>query len=517
MVEFRAAAMGRSTTYRLKYDYTGAPGRLAWELLSGDLERELDGCYLLSASPDAPGFDRHRLRAGGRPDRADPRLRQAPGRGPHHQDGAVRAEGPRRGRGARPGAATTCPTRSAARCASSSSPAKAASARPRWPPRRPSRSADAGRRTLIISTDPAHSLADSFGVDLGSSPTRIAKRLKGQQLDAQSRMEESWDEIQRWLVDVFNWAGVDAIEAEELAVVPGLDEVFALGDIKTYAESGDWDTLVVDCAPTAETIRLLSLPDILSWYMERVFPAGRRVNRMLGPVLSRVTNLPVAGDEVFGATRRFYDRLDGVKEVLSDRERTSVRLVVNPERMVIAEARRTYTYLSLFGYRVDAVIANRLLPDEVTDPWFAQWRAAQAKHMDTIDRGLLPVADPEGASRRRRDRRRRSAAALRRGGLLRRRSARGAARPRPDGDRRRRRREGARARAAVRRPRRRRRRSAGRRAARQRRSLPSRHHAAGLVASPRRDRGQAPQGEAPHYLWRPRTSDQPDHAVGTTR
>jgi arsenite/tail-anchored protein-transporting ATPase len=252
-------------------------------------------------------------------------------------------------------------------------------------------SADAGRRTLIISTDPAHSLADSFGVDLGSSPTRIAKRLKGQQLDAQSRMEESWEEIQRWLVDVFNWAGVDAIEAEELAVVPGLDEVFALGDIKTYAESGDWDTLVVDCAPTAETIRLLSLPDILSWYMERVFPAGRRVNRMLGPVLSRMTNLPVAGDEVFSATRRFYDRLDGVKEVLSDRERTSVRLVVNPERMVIAEARRTYTYLSLFGYRVDAVVANRLLPDEVTDPWFAQWRTAQAKHMDTIDRAFSPL------------------------------------------------------------------------------------------------------------------------------
>jgi arsenite-transporting ATPase len=204
-------------------------------------------------------------------------------------------------------------------------------------------------------------------------------------------MEESWDEIQRWLVDVFNWAGVDAIEAEELAVVPGLDEVFALGDIKTYAESGEWDTLVVDCAPTAETIRLLSLPDILSWYMERVFPAGRRVNRLLGPVLSRMTDLPVAGDEVFGATRRFYDRLDGVKEVLSDRTRTSVRLVVNPERMVIAEARRTYTYLSLFGYRVDAVVANRLLPDEVTDPWFEQWRAAQAKHMKVIDEAFSPL------------------------------------------------------------------------------------------------------------------------------
>jgi arsenite/tail-anchored protein-transporting ATPase len=252
-------------------------------------------------------------------------------------------------------------------------------------------SADAGQRTLVLSTDPAHSLADSFGVELGDTPTSVSRRLHGLQLDAQARMEESWDDIQRWLVDVFNWAGVDAIEAEELAVVPGLDEVFALGDIKMFAESGDWDTLVVDCAPTAETIRLLSLPDILSWYMERVFPTGRRLNRMISPVLSRVTNIPVAGDEVFGAGRRFYDRLDGVKEILADRRRTSIRLVVNPERMVIAEARRTYTYLSLFGYRVDAVVANRLLPDEVTDPWFDRWRAAQAEHLATIIEAFAPL------------------------------------------------------------------------------------------------------------------------------
>jgi arsenite-transporting ATPase len=252
-------------------------------------------------------------------------------------------------------------------------------------------SAEAGHRTLVLSTDPAHSLADSFDVELGGEPTRIAKRLHGQQLDAQARMEDSWSEIQGWLVDVFNWAGVDAIEAEELAVVPGLDEIFALGDIKTFAASGDWETLVVDCAPTAETIRLLSLPDILSWYMERIFPAGRRANRVIAPVLARVTNLPVAGDEVFGATRRFYDRLEGVKELLSDRATSSVRLVVNPERMVIAEARRTYTYLSLFGYHVDAVVANRLLPDEVTDPWFERWRVAQHRHLQTIREAFSPL------------------------------------------------------------------------------------------------------------------------------
>ncbi|OWY62862.1 hypothetical protein B7486_56165, partial [cyanobacterium TDX16] len=149
--------------------------------------------------------------------------------------------------------------------------------------------------------------------------------------------------------------------------------------------------VVVDCAPTAETIRLLSLPEILSWYMERLFPVTRRLNRMVGPVLSRVSSLPIAGDDVFTATRRFYDRLDGVREVLTDPEVTSVRLVVNPERMVIAEARRTHTYLSLFGYRVDAVVANRLLPDEVDDPWFDRWKQLQAEHLTTIDEGFAPL------------------------------------------------------------------------------------------------------------------------------
>jgi len=258
--------------------------------------------------------------------------------------------------------------------------------------------ADRGARTLVVSTDPAHSLGDAFGSPLGDQPGPLSERLGagggelwGQQMDATARMEESWGEIQAWLQEVFAWAGLDAIEAEELAVLPGLDEIFALADIKAHASSGDWDVLVVDCAPTAETIRLLSLPDILNWYMERLFPLGRRVNKLVSPVVGRLTNLPVAGDEVFGATRRFYDRLDGVKELLTDPATTSVRLVVNPERMVIAEARRTYTYLSLFGYRVDCVVANRLLPDGVTDPWFDRWRALHAEHLAAIEEGFAPL------------------------------------------------------------------------------------------------------------------------------
>jgi arsenite-transporting ATPase len=253
------------------------------------------------------------------------------------------------------------------------------------------RCADAGLRTIVLSTDPAHSLADAFDVALGPLASPITDRLWGQQLDAQERMEDSWHDIQGWLREVFAWAGVDGLEAEELSVVPGLDEVFALADIKEYAESGEWDVVVVDCAPTAETIRFLSLPDILSRYMERLFPVGRRVNKVVAPVLSRVTSLPVAGDDVFSAVSRFYDRLDGVREILMDPERTSVRLVVNPERMVIAEARRTYTYLSLFGYRVDAVVANRLLPDAIADPWFERWKELHTEHLQTIEDGFAPL------------------------------------------------------------------------------------------------------------------------------
>ena len=253
------------------------------------------------------------------------------------------------------------------------------------------RCADDGLRTLVISTDPAHSLGDALDLELDSRPRQIDGLLSGQQLDATERLEETWADIQHYLVALFEWAGLPGIESEELAVVPGLDEVFALSDIKAFAESGDWDVLVVDCAPTAETLRFLSLPEILRWYMDRIFPAGRVVTGLVRPLLNRVTTLPIAGEDVLHAIQRFYDRLDGVRELLTDPELASVRLVVNPERIVIAEARRTATYLSLFGYRVDAVIANRLLPDVITDPWFKAWKEAHVEHLRTIEEGFAPV------------------------------------------------------------------------------------------------------------------------------
>src|SRR6187397_3223511 len=242
------------------------------------------------------------------------------------------------------------------------------------------RAAAAGRRTLVMSTDPAHALADSFEVEIGSYPTELAETLWAQQIDAQDRLEDNWREIQDYMTQVMNWAGVETIQAEELTVIPGLDEIFALIDVRTHVESGRYDMLIVDCAPTAETLRLLSLPEIMSWYIERIFPVERRVVKAVRPLVSRMTSLPIASDQVFEAVERLHRNLDAVKVILTDEAVSSVRLVVNPEKMVISEARRTYTYLGLFGYRVDAVVVNRIFPDDVEDPYFSKWKDIQAGH-----------------------------------------------------------------------------------------------------------------------------------------
>jgi arsenite-transporting ATPase len=253
------------------------------------------------------------------------------------------------------------------------------------------RAAAGGARTLVMSTDPAHSLGDSFEMEIGSSPTLVADRLWAQQIDAQDRLEDNWREIQDYMIQLMNWAGTETIQAEELTVLPGLDEIFALIDVKTHVESGAYDVLVVDCAPTAETLRLLSLPDVMQWYIERIFPVERRIVKTVRPIVSRVTTLPIAGDRVFDAIERLHRNLDAVKRILTDGSMSSVRLVVNLEKMVISEARRTYTYLGLFGYRVDSVIVNRVLPPDVTDPYFGKWKGIQAEHLATVHESFEPV------------------------------------------------------------------------------------------------------------------------------
>ncbi|MDJ0924774.1 MAG: TRC40/GET3/ArsA family transport-energizing ATPase [Acidimicrobiia bacterium] len=252
--------------------------------------------------------------------------------------------------------------------------------------------ADRGYRTLVMSTDPAHSLGDAFQLDFGDHPTPINARLAAQQINSQQRIEESWGEVRDALTEFFDWSGLKGIEAEELTVFPGMDEIFSLVTVRDHVRSGDYDLIVVDCAPTAETLRLLSLPEVLSWYMEKMFPIGRKVAKVVRPVITKVSSMPVADDKVFEAVARFYDRLDGIREILADPEVTSARLVMNPEKMVIAEARRTYTYLGLFGYMVDAAIVNRVLPATVTDAYFSRWHEIQKTHLAAVEEGFADVA-----------------------------------------------------------------------------------------------------------------------------
>lgn len=259
-----------------------------------------------------------------------------------------------------------------------------------------------GLRTLVISTDAAHSLADAYGAAAagsahgGAEPTEVAPGLFLQQVDAQLRFEQSWADIQRYLLSVLDAAGMDPVAAEEMTVIPGAEEVLALLELRQHARSGRWDVIVVDCAPTAETLRLLALPEALGWYIERLLPIQRRLVKALRPVLNRAAGVPMPGDAVFDAITRLHAELDDVHELLSGPD-ASVRLVLTPEKVVLAEARRAFTSLCLFGYRVDGVVANRIFPADDADPWRAAWVEAQAGVLAEVAQSFsgLPVFTSE--------------------------------------------------------------------------------------------------------------------------
>jgi arsenite-transporting ATPase len=247
-----------------------------------------------------------------------------------------------------------------------------------------------GLRTLVLSTDPAHSLADALGVPLGPEPTPVATDLLGQQVDTQRRFEESWATVRGYLRELLGRGGVDALAAEQLTVLPGADEILALLEVRARVRAGDLDLVVVDCAPTAETLRLLALPAALGWYFEHAFPGHRRLARAARPF---VGSEALPADDVFGSVQRLHADLAEVYALLTDPARASVRLVLTPEAVVVAEARRTFTSLSLYGFAVDAVVANRIIPAGGDDPWRAGWVAAQAVQLDEVRQSFagLPV------------------------------------------------------------------------------------------------------------------------------
>jgi len=258
--------------------------------------------------------------------------------------------------------------------------------------------AASGLRTLVLSTDAAHSLADAYGASgrVHAEPIEITDRLFVHQVDAQLRFQQSWADIQRYLLSVLDAAGMDPVAAEEMTVIPGAEEVLALLELRLHVRSGRWDVIVVDCAPTAETLRLLALPEALGWYIERLLPIQRRLVKALRPVLNRAAGVPMPGDTVFDAITRLHSELDEVHDLLSGPD-ASVRLVLTPENVVLAEARRAYTSLSLFGYRVDGVVANRVFPSGDGDAWRAGWVDSQQRVLKEVDQSFagLPVWQSE--------------------------------------------------------------------------------------------------------------------------
>ena len=253
------------------------------------------------------------------------------------------------------------------------------------------RCADLGYKTIVLSTDTAHSLGDSLDKELGPEPVEVDENLWGQEVDVHYSIATYWGRFQQYMATLLTRQGVEQIVADEVAIIPGLDEGASLLWLNRYVANQEYDVVVVDAAPTAETLRLLSLPETGRWWSERLFALGKGLGRALGPLTRQVTGGSLPDQETMKAVNDLFESLEQVRQLLSDPELTSIRLVLNAEKMVIKETQRTFTYLNLYGYNTDAVICNRLIPDAVTDPYFTAWKELQARHQALISEGFDPL------------------------------------------------------------------------------------------------------------------------------
>jgi arsenite-transporting ATPase len=251
--------------------------------------------------------------------------------------------------------------------------------------------AQMGLRTLVISTDAAHSLGDSLDRELAPEPVEVAPNLYAQEVNALHEMEGHWDRIHDYLAVLFNSQGVDEIIAEELATPPGMEEVASLMWIRRHSQRKEYDVLIVDCAPTGETLQLLAFPDVARWYLDRIFPLERKVMKLARPIIQPFINIPLPADAIYGSIRELLVDLESMKEVLSDSKTCTVRIVLNLEKMVIKEAQRAYTYLNLYDYQVDAILVNRVLPGAVGGGYFAEWRKSQQRYSEQVEAAFSPL------------------------------------------------------------------------------------------------------------------------------
>ncbi|MBV9388679.1 MAG: ArsA family ATPase [Chroococcidiopsidaceae cyanobacterium CP_BM_ER_R8_30] len=257
------------------------------------------------------------------------------------------------------------------------------------------RCAELGYRTLVLSTDPAHSLADSFDLELGHDPKQVRTNLWGAELDALMELEGNWGAVKRYITQVLQARGLEGVQAEELAILPGMDEIFGLVRMKRHYDEGEFDVLIIDSAPTGTALRLLSLPEVGGWYMRRFYKPLQGISVALRPLVEPIFR-PIAGfslpdREVMDAPYEFYQQIEALEKVLTDNTQTSVRLVTNPEKMVIKESLRAHAYLSLYNVSTDLVVANRIIPDRVSDPFFQRWKESQQQYRREIHENFRPL------------------------------------------------------------------------------------------------------------------------------
>jgi arsenite-transporting ATPase len=254
-----------------------------------------------------------------------------------------------------------------------------------------------GLKTIVISIDMAHSLADAFKLesdlhDLNRGrPRQIEENLWVQEVDIQEELDRYWGEVSAYLAALFGSSGMTEVLAEELAIIPGMEDVVSLLYINQYFQERAYDVIVIDCAPTGESLRFISMPSTLEWYINKVFKFERNLIRVTRPIAKRLTSIPMPEDSYFKSLSDLFKRLEGVDKVLLDRKVTSVRLVTNAERMVIRETQRAFMYFCLYGLIVDAIIVNRLFPESLQDDYFTEWLKTQQKSLAQIHKIFDPI------------------------------------------------------------------------------------------------------------------------------
>ncbi len=253
------------------------------------------------------------------------------------------------------------------------------------------KSAEKGLKTLVVSTDAAHSLRDSFDIGLSPEPVEIKENLWAQEIDSIHEVEQGWGKVQEYLTALLTSKTIKNITTEELTVFPGMEDLLSLLRILKYYKEKTFDVIIIDCAPTGETLALLSFPDMLRWWMDKLFPLKRKAVKLVKPIAEPILGIPMPSDNVMGEIERIYNQLDEMRKILANREITSVRIVVNPEKMVIKEAQRSFTYLNIYDYNIDAVVVNRVIPENVSDDYFKVWKDIQKKYKEMIMESFSPL------------------------------------------------------------------------------------------------------------------------------